>query len=77
MGHVPILLDGSRKKQYIRDVWYVSDLKKNLILVSSIAHDQHMLVEFHDSQCRIKDPKKGYAIVATGTYEKGLYKLDA
>ena len=77
VGHVPILLDGSGKKQYIRDVWYVPDLKKNLISVSSIAHDQHMLVEFQGSQCRIKDPKKGYAIVATGTYEKGLYKLDA
>ena len=77
VGHVPILLDGSGKKQYIRDVWYVPDLKKNLISVSSIAHDQHMLVEFQGSQCRIKDPIKGYAIVATGTYEKRLYKLDA
>ena len=45
VGDVPIQLDND-KVNYIRDVWYVRDLRKNLISISSIAYDQHMLVEF-------------------------------
>ena len=56
--HIPIKLDNDKVK-YIRDVWYVPELQKNLISVPSIAHDQHMLVEFQDDQCQIKDPRKG------------------
>ena len=36
-----------------------------------------MLVKLQDDQCQIKDLRKGYAVVASGTYDKGLYKLDA
>ena len=54
---------------------YVSDLKKNLISISTIT-DNNLKVGFGKLGCIMKDVQDRYRVVSTSTRVGGLYKLD-
>ena len=61
--------------RHIHNVMHVSNIKKNLISVSTITEND-LKVEFGKYKCHIKDIQKYFNIVATGSRCGGLYNLD-
>jgi hypothetical protein len=73
-GVISVKLPNEQLRQ-IHDVRYVPGIKKNLIYVSTITHN-NLTVEFGKLRCVVKDIQDHYKIVSIGTNVGGLYKLD-
>lgn len=75
IGSVPLVLPNGEER-FIRDVLFVPGInKKNLISVPTIVK-QGLTIEFKEDKCLVKDLSCSFKIVATGTPQDGLYKLD-
>jgi hypothetical protein len=71
-----ILPTPSSQPLYLRNIFHVPALTKNLMSVHKLSHDNNVLVEFHPNSVFVKDLDTR-AIILRGRWRGGLYTLDA
>ncbi|KAH9648572.1 retrovirus-related pol polyprotein from transposon RE1 [Citrus sinensis] len=67
-------IDTGISKLYLKNVLVVPSLKKNLLSVGQLTHDNSCIIEFSSNKFVVKDYQGN--ILAKGTKTKGLYALD-
>jgi histone deacetylase 1/2 len=71
-----LLSTPSSRPLYLRNIFHVPSLTKNLLSVHKLAHDNNVFVEFHPNSFFVKDLDTR-AIILRGRWCGGLYALDA